>query len=566
MSSEGNSSRGSKTNIRPNASHVLSSKISNDHTQNNTHSYRLGHNSVVLHSSGDTTQSPQEKEARLNKQSKITTGRTSKNNGQPFFTRETLIKSGKTLPGVIVPWTAEQLKDFKEKQNVTGKNSKESGTKSFSFLRITENSKNSRRGLPKSNLKQLSSKTTTKRGQVKKQNVGGVPQFPDVTASAASYLPAGSQINPKVETFKNTGAVNDAQTNNFGAISDTGGVGNAVGTEAYLPSQMNANLDEESFDNGDANNAQMATNFETAKDLGVARTALANLVNAGALNGDEAIALKHGVDTQQQQQQQQLAQNGESSQSLTRIPALGSSMVSNPRHYFIRPVHRYLPVQHKYVGGVIHRYINPSFNGNLGALVKSAGGGITNLIAGGEAPILHQPLHGSVLSAGQIPGSIPKGGMVTRPLPAMGPINPEMVPGPLSPPGAVAPEMIPGPLTAGPPPNRVVVINRPVHHIHQMKVPMPVAVPGPPPPPKFFVINRPVPMPPRRVPFPVVIQQPPRLVIVRHHPSVIGKKVLRNNFEIFIKYSKNLQNLQKLSKQFQPRSLEPPKQVAYFSL
>lgn len=72
--------------------------------------------------------------------------------------------------------------------------------------------------------------------------------------------------------------------------------------------------------------------------------------------------------------------------------------------------------------------------------------------------------------------------------------------------------MYPGPPR---PHNHLVIINRPVHHT--LRIPVPVRVQGPS---KIIVVNRPVPMPPKSIPFPVVVPgppSPPRLLVINHH-------------------------------------------------
>uniref|UniRef100_A0A6P8IV93 Neurogenic locus notch homolog protein 1-like n=1 Tax=Actinia tenebrosa TaxID=6105 RepID=A0A6P8IV93_ACTTE len=75
--------------------------------------------------------------------------------------------------------------------------------------------------------------------------------------------------------------------------------------------------------------------------------------------------------------------------------------------------------------------------------------------------------------------------------------------------------MYPGPPR---PHNHLMIINRPVHHT--LRVPVPVQGPS-----KIIVVNRPVPMPPKRVPIPVVVPGPPlppRLLVVHHHHLMNG--------------------------------------------
>ena len=151
--------------------------------------------------------------------------------------------------------------------------------------------------------------------------------------------------------------------------------------------------------------------------------------------------------------------------------SLGMADGSNslhPSHFYTPAVHKFMPVEHRYVSGPIHRYLSSPvvfrrLNGVRFPLVTGGGGGPV-------ATPITAPLEGTVLSP-----------MYQEP-PQQG--------------------------------RHVVIINRPV------KTPIPVPVRGPP---NIVLVHQPVPMPPQRVPVPVLVQHQRRQpIIIVHHKQYSG--------------------------------------------
>ena len=411
------------------------------------------------------------------------------NSGSPSFTQpvaDQVNNSGS--PSFTLP-IAKQVKNLNDQQNSRENIFKQLKRKKHLIARDSLTIKPIKTTQGKHTFARTESKPISRRVEIKKQNVNGLPNFQNIAASAASYLSLRNQGNPIFETGPET---NEEQTGkNLGDASEIGGGDNPASREGFSMGLQNTGFDDQSFVNEQNPNNIKATD---------AQDSLAKSEYMGFDNSNEAATVKNNAGGRQTLEQ-----------SNAGTIQLGSNNDPSLRHFYMKPVHRYFPLQHKYMGGVVHRYINPNVNGNLGALLKGAGGSVAGINGG--------------IGFTMRPGSIPvQGGIVPGGVQAIGPIDPNIVSGPLGArPIMNPPDLLAQSLAVGPRPSRIVFVNRPVHHIHQMRVPVAIRVPGSPPPPKLVVISRPVPLPPRRVPVPVMVQPPPRLLVFHHRPSTPGE-------------------------------------------
>lgn len=132
-------------------------------------------------------------------------------------------------------------------------------------------------------------------------------------------------------------------------------------------------------------------------------------------------------------------------------------------HFFAPAVHKFLPVEHRYPNGPIHRYLSSP------VIFKDANKEGYPAIGGNENSFERKAIAGQAGPFGEAP----------------------------------IPPFFQGPPHPG---HRVIIINRPIH------TPVPVPVNGPP---RVVLVHHPVPLPPQTIPVPV-IPRPPSFVVVHH--------------------------------------------------
>lgn len=137
-------------------------------------------------------------------------------------------------------------------------------------------------------------------------------------------------------------------------------------------------------------------------------------------------------------------------------------------HFFAPAVHKFLPVEHRYSSAPIHRYLSSP------VIFKDANRERYPAPGGGENPLESRAVAGPAEPFREAP----------------------------------MPLFFQGPPHRG---HRVIVINRPIH------TPVPVPVNGPP---RVVLVHHPVPLPPQRVPVPVMPRPPPFVIV--HHREFSG--------------------------------------------